>query len=287
MRLRGRVRFSPADGGGRSDKPVRRSLFLYLSWAAGPVRLAVRAAPGRIGLIEDMGLGHRPLVGLLADRPIDFLAVDAHVRGRLDTQADLVSLHLDDSHGDRLTDANDLPQLPRQNQHGPRAPRGAAVCRSRPRARSSARRSVSRPLFRRAWGAGGRSGSSSFVRSLSAPRARMMSRTSSRRRSATWASASWSTWRSSRQARIALVRNRPTAFRSSHRRPATSPSRRASSRSRLQTCSTSSIPPDPPPDRSSSPARVCPATRYPRIWPRISWRSFRATSLTSARYCPL
>src|SRR5262249_26899699 len=71
-----------------------------------------------------------------------------------------------------------------------------------------------------------------------------MPRTISRRRWATCARASCRTWRSTRQARIAGVRNPPTAFRSSHRRPATSPSRRASSRSTLQSCSTSSIPPE-------------------------------------------
>src|SRR5262249_34894847 len=78
-------------------------------------------------LIEGGPLGGSGLLVLLPDREVDLLAIDPDVRWRLDTQTNLVPLHFQDAHGDRVPDADHLAQLPCQDQHCPGLPAPIAV----------------------------------------------------------------------------------------------------------------------------------------------------------------
>src|SRR5213594_757409 len=82
------------------------------------LRLVALLLPRGGHLFEAARLLERGLLVLLANRPVDLFAVDAHVRRGLDPEPDLIPLHLEDPHGDVVTYADHLPQPPCQDQHG-------------------------------------------------------------------------------------------------------------------------------------------------------------------------
>ena len=59
----------------------------------------------------------RGVLVLLANGAVDLFPIDAHFRRGLDPEPDLIALHLEDPHGDGVTHADHLPQLPCQDQH--------------------------------------------------------------------------------------------------------------------------------------------------------------------------
>src|SRR5947207_2046102 len=92
---------------GGSGPPARRSC---RSVATGrrPSRLRLLALllPRGRHLIEAARLLERGILVLLPNGAVDLFTVDAHLRRSLDSEPDLIPLHLEHSHGDGITDAN-------------------------------------------------------------------------------------------------------------------------------------------------------------------------------------
>src|SRR5438128_1877412 len=65
-----------------------------------------------------LGFNLRGCTVFTTDRVVDFLAMDADLLGRIDSDSNLIAPDVDDSHFDVVADHDRLVALPGQHQHG-------------------------------------------------------------------------------------------------------------------------------------------------------------------------